>query len=530
MELKHITKLEKASQQRSPDLLALGLGVLFLVGVLVYALYRHGGGGSLYIVAAAVVGAYMALNIGANDVANNVGPAVGARALTMVGALALAAVFDAAGALIAGGGVVETISSGIIDPALLPKGPTFVWVMLSALMGSALALNAANALGAPVSTTHSIVGAVVGSGLAASGPGIVAWGPLGVIAASWVVSPLMGGVIAAGLLYLVKRSITYQADKVAAARRVVPWLMAAMCWSFVTYLLLKGVNLVLTVSFAKAAWIGLAAGAVVWAMARRALARRATTMANNKEAVNSLFTLPLVFAAALLSFAHGSNDVANAVGPLAAIVNATTAQAAELPAHAPVPSWVMWVGALGISVGLALFGPRVIRTVGSGITELDQIRAFCIAMSTTLTVIVASELGLPISSTHIAVGAVIGVGFLREFLKNRYERLVDLIKAGHPESDQAALDAFLCAFRDAGVKAKGTLLADLKARAKRLDDPANFSKTERKQLKKVYRRELVKRSQLLRIAAAWVFTVPASAALAALCFFILRNGLGGTAG
>lgn len=529
MELKHITRLEKASQQRHPELLALGLGVLFVAGVLVYALYRQGGGGGPYIVAAAVAGAYMALNIGANDVANNVGPAVGARALTMAGALAIAAVFEAAGALIAGGEVVDTIRSGIIDPAQLPQGQTFVWVMLSALMGAALVLNAANALGAPVSTTHAIVGAIVGGGLAASGPGIVDWGKLGVIAASWVVSPLMGGVIAAGLLYGVKRSITYQADKVAAARRVVPWLMAAMCWSFVTYLLLKGVNRVLTVSFATAAWSGLAAAAAVLVAVQRVLARRAATMANSKAAVNALFTLPLVFAAALLSFAHGSNDVANAVGPLAAIVNAVTAQADVLAPDAPVPQWVMWVGALGMSVGLLLFGPRVIRTVGTGITELDQMRAFCIAMSTTLTVIVASELGLPISSTHIAVGAVIGVGFLREFLKNRYERLVDLIKAGHPESDQAALDAFLRAFRAAGVNAKGTLLADLKARAKRLEDPANFSKTERKQLKKVYRRELVQRTQLLRIAAAWVFTVPASAALAALCFFMLRNGLGGGA-
>ncbi len=525
MEFKHIDGLEKATQKGHADLIRLGLGVLFVVAVMIYAVMRGGEGGSLYIVAAAVVGGYMALNIGANDVANNVGPAVGSKALTLGGALLIAAVFEAGGAVIAGGEVVGTIRSGIINPALIPDKETFIWVMLAALLAAAIWLNAATAIGAPVSTTHSIVGAVIGGGMAASGPSIVNWSKMTEIAASWVISPVLGGVMAAGLLLVIKRSITYKVDKVAAARAVVPWLMALMGWSFTSYLLLKGLNNIWAISAANALMVGMAVAVVAWVVVRQVLSRHAQTMSNNKEAVNDLFTWPLIFAAALLSFAHGSNDVANAVGPLAAIVDMASSSADGIASQSSVPLWVMGIGALGISVGLALYGPRVIRTVGSEITELDKTRAYCIAMAATLTVIVASEMGLPVSSTHIAVGAVFGVGFLREFLKNRYDRLVEEIKSHHPEADQAALQLLLEKFRDASVAEKGQMLDDLKSRAKSEQGEANFSKPERKTLKKMYRRELVKRSQLLRIAAAWVITVPASALMSALVYFMLHTAL-----
>lgn len=526
MEFKHINELDKAQEKGHPELIRLGLGILFVVTIMIYAIFRGGDGGSLYIVAAAVIGAYMAINIGANDVANNVGPAVGSHALTLGGALVIAAIFEAAGAVVAGGEVVGTIRSGIIDPNSIPDKRTFLWLMMAALLAAALWLNAATAIGAPVSTTHSIVGAVLGSGVAAAGMDIVAWGMMGQIAASWVISPLLGGLVAAGLLFLIKRTITYQTDKVQAASTVVPWLMAFMGWSFATYIMLKGISKVIKVSTPMAMGVGLGIAVVVYLLVRPVLNRHAQTMRNDKEAVNDLFTWPLIFAAALLSFAHGSNDVANAVGPLAAIVDMATSTTDTIAKNAPIPLWVMMIGALGLSVGLALYGPKLIRTVGSEITELDKTRAYCIAMSATLTVIVASELGLPVSSTHIAVGAVFGVGFLREYLKNRYDRLVDEIKAHHPESDQTALDEFLQRFKTASVADKGQMLEDLKNRAKAAQDPAHFSKPERKNLKKVYKRELVKRSQLMRIAAAWVITVPASALLAALVFFILRSTLG----
>jgi PiT family inorganic phosphate transporter len=523
VELQHISEIERATTKGRGELFRLGIGLLFIVGVMLYAAMRGEGQGGMMLVIAAVIGGYMAMNIGANDVANNVGPAVGSKALTLAGALVIAAVFEAAGALIAGGEVVGTIRSGIIDPSQLPDTDTFVWVMMAALLAGAMWLNIATAVGAPVSTTHSIVGAVLGAGVASSGLDIANWSTVGAIVASWVVSPLMGGLFAAAFLYLVKRSITYQHDMVAAATRMVPYLVALMAWAFGTYLMLKGLTHVWKVSFLQALLIGLAFAALVLVLVRPLVKRRAGSIVNSKQSVNQLFTVPLIFAAALLSFAHGSNDVANAVGPLAGIVDVLTTGSAEISRTAAIPLWVMMVGAIGIALGLALYGPKVIRTVGTEITELDQMRGYCIAMAATITVIIASQLGLPVSSTHIAVGAVFGVGFLREYLKSNYARMVADIKAHHPEGDQAAIDAFLERFSRAAIDDKGVMLRELKAQAKSRLDPAHFSKLERKGLRKVYRQELVKRSQLLRIAAAWVITVPASAFMAAIVFFMIRG-------
>ncbi|PTD97079.1 inorganic phosphate transporter [Pseudothauera lacus] len=523
MEFQHINEIERATQKGRSELFRLGMGLIFLVGVMLYAAMRGDGQTSLILIIAAVVGGYMAMNIGANDVANNVGPAVGSKALTLGGALVIAAIFEAAGALIAGGEVVSTIRSGIIDPARIPDTDTFMWVMLAALLAGALWLNIATAVGAPVSTTHSIVGAVLGAGIAASGFDVVNWPVMGSIAMSWVVSPLMGGLVAAGFLYLIKHSITYKADMVAAARKMVPLLVALMAWAFATYLLLKGISKLWKVSFGGAMLLGLVFAVLIYLIVKPIVDRRSRQIANTKQSVNQMLTVPLIFAAALLSFAHGSNDVANAVGPLAAIVDIVTKGGGEVGRAAPIPVWVMMVGALGIALGLALYGPKLIRTVGSEITELDQMRAYCIAMAATLTVIVASQLGLPVSSTHIAVGGVFGVGFLREYLKRNYDRMVAEIKAHHPEGNQAALDAYLARFAKASVQQKGEMLAELKRKSKLQEDPLNLSKSERKGLRKVYKHELVKRSQLLRIAAAWVITVPASATIAAMLFFMIRG-------
>lgn len=219
MDLQHISDIEKAAHQGRGEVFRLGMGVLFIVGVMFYSALSGTGEGSMTLVMAAMIGGYMAMNIGANDVANNVGPAVGARAMSLGAALALAAVFEAAGALIAGGHVVHTISSDIIDAKLLADAHGFVWAMMAALLAAALWMNIASAFGAPISATHSIVGAIVGAGIAASGTAAVDWAFMASIAASWVVSPLLGGVIAAGFLYLIKRRITYQPDMMQAARR-----------------------------------------------------------------------------------------------------------------------------------------------------------------------------------------------------------------------------------------------------------------------------------------------------------------------
>jgi PiT family inorganic phosphate transporter len=303
----------------------------------------------------------------------------------------------------------------------------------------------------------------------------------------------------------------------------VPALVALMAWAFATYLLLKGLNKLIPVSFPVAVLAGLAVAVVVYFISRAAILRRTGDLENSKAGINRLFGVPLIFAAAMLSFAHGSNDVANAIGPLAAIVDVLSNAAVH--EKAAIPFWVMALGALGIVVGLALFGPRVIRTVGSEITELDPMRAYCIAMAATLTVILASQLGLPVSTTHVAVGAVFGVGFLREYLKTNYSRIVEEIKSHHPEGDQAALDEFMTRFSAATIEERGYMLARLKQDFKQRQGPNYLEKSDRKRLRKQHRKELVKRSLVLRIIATWIITVPASALLAALSFYMLRGML-----
>ena len=231
----------------------------------------------------------------------------------------------------------------------------------------------------------------------------------------------------------------------------------------------------------------------------------------------SMFLLMAAAVGGYMAMNIGANDVANAVGPLAAIADAAKHSGGAIADKASIPLWVMLVGATGIVIGLLLYGPKLIRTVGSEITELDQMRAFCIAMSAALTVIIASQLGLPVSSTHIAVGGVFGVGFLREFIKTSYSQMIEEIKQHHAGADKEVVEAFLDRFGKASIEEKRLMLQQLKAHAA----SAELSKVERKQIRKVYRHELVKRSALLKIAAAWVITVPISGVLAALVYYMI---------
>ena len=511
-----IARVEKTIRVNRMEFMRLGIALLFIVATMMFVGSRDSEVGYMLVIAA-MIGGYMAMNIGANDVANNIGPAVGSRALTMSGAILIAAVCEAAGALIAGGDVVGTIKSSIIDPDLIGDTDVFVWLMMAALLAGALWLNLATAIGAPVSTTHSIVGGVLGAGIAAGGWGIANWSKMSQIAASWVISPVLGGIIAAAFLYLIKRTITYQTDMVVAARRMVPVLVAVMAFAFASYLVMKGLKHVWKTDAATALGAGLVVASLVFFLSRWLINRIASRMDNSKQAVNRLFTLPLICAAALLSFAHGANDVANAVGPLAAINDALTM--GVIQHKASIPLWVMLVGALGISIGLALYGPKLIRTVGSEITELNQMRAFCIALSAAVTVIVATHLGLPVSSTHIAIGAVFGVGFLREYIKTSYAGMVAEIKHHHQGADHTEVETFLARFEKASLLEKGSMLEQLKLHKASTE----LSKKERKSLKKIYRYELVKRSALFKIAAAWVITVPVSGLLAAIIYFTIRG-------
>ena len=474
--------LEQAANATRRQYLAPSLGFAFvLVAGLIASLILGWDSENYIIIAAAAVGAYMALNIGANDVANNVGPAVGSNALSMFGALVIAAVFESAGALLAGGDVVGTISKGIIDPAAIGDPQVFIWAMFAALISAAVWVNLATWIGAPVSTTHSVVGGVMGAGIAAAGMSAVNWPKMGQIAASWVISPMLGGIIAALFLWFIKSHVSDKEDKIAAARRWVPVLIGIMAAAFSTYLAVKGFKKIVKIELEMALLIGAAAFAVVYFATKPMIFKMSEGKENTKKTVRGLFKIPLIIAAALLSFAHGANDVANAIGPLAAIVH--TAEAGEVLSKVTIPIWVMVVGAFGISFGLLLFGPKLIRMVGEQITKLNPLRAYCVALSAAITVIIASWLGLPVSSTHIAVGAVFGVGFFRE--------------------------------------AHWRFNTNKKAVAAVMIDEASKTGTQKRK-----HRKLVRRSHLMTIVAAWIITVPAAALISAILFLILSSFAG----
>ncbi len=472
-DLNRVTRLESATMFVSRPLVGVGVS-LVVIALAALAAGIVTASGSLLVVVAAAFGAYMALNIGANDVANNMGPAVGARALPMAGAIALAALCESAGALLAGGDVVDTISRGIVARDSFADPGAFMLAMLAALVAAAIWVNLATWIGAPVSTTHAVVGGVLGAGAAAAGLGAVAWPTMAAIAASWVISPLMGGAIAAAVLALVNALVVRRPDRIAAARTWVPVLIGVMGGAFAAYLALKGLSHVMTVAPATALSLGLPAGLLAALAARPYIRARARDLPDDEASLNALFRLPLVVSAALLSFAHGANDVANAVGPLAAIVG--TEASGDVAAVVTIPLWVMLIGAVGISFGLVLFGPKLIRMVGNQITKLNPMRAYCVALSAAVTVIAASWAGLPVSSTHIAIGGIFGVGFFREWEAEHRARAID--RARPPAS--------------------------------------RIAREERR------RRKLVRRSHFLTIVAAWLVTVPAAALLAAAASLVLR--------
>jgi PiT family inorganic phosphate transporter len=484
-DLSKIAHMEDATRVISMSIVSLGAAFIFLAaaGLMASAQVAGGAAGGL-IVVAAILGGYMALNIGANDVANNVAPAVGSRALSLLGALVIAAIFEAAGALLAGGDVVKTISKGIIDPKAVADSQVFIWAMMAALFSSALWVNLATYVGAPVSTTHAVVGGVMGAGIAAAGFNAVNWPTMVTIAASWVISPLLGGLIAALFLAFIKSFIIYRTDKIAAARRWVPLLLAIMAGAFTAYLMMKGLKKIWQPSSTEIVVYSLFvfAGAVV--VLKPIIHRQSEGLENRNQSLRKLFHMPLIFAAALLSFAHGANDVANAVGPLAAIIHASTAHASATTVHIPI--WVMMIGAFGISLGLFFFGPRLIKMVGEQITKMNPMRAYCVALSAAITVIIASALGLPVSSTHIAVGAVFGVGFFREWYTTYSRR------------------------RRAYIRTKDGETIDIK-----IHKPADTDE--------LLRRKLVRRSHFMAVIAAWIITVPASAGLAAAIFYGLSH-------
>lgn len=476
-ELKRLVAIEEAASPAARQTFRLSVAVSFIMGVLIYLYLANSGvPGGIYVAIAAGIGGYMALNIGANDVANSMGPAVGSGAVTIWGALLIAVIGYTSGAYIAGGDVVGTISKGIISIDAMPDTETFIWAMMAALFAAATWVNIATMMSAPVSTTHSIVGGVMGAGIAASGWQSVDWGVMGSIAASWVISPALSGAIAALFLLVIERTVLDQKHKVAAAEKMVPLFVGFMAAAFSMYLVMKGLKRIWSPPVYVSVAIGAAALGAVWYWVRRILVHESFEVENTKKAIAALFNIPLIMAAGLLAFAGGSNDVANAIGPLAAI--AAAVENGGITQSVTIPGWALLTGGIGMSFGLVLWGPKLIRTVGHEITKLNPARSFAVALSAAITVIVASGLGLPVSSTHIAVGAVFGVGFFREYLANRI--------SGKPVKNAA-------------------------------------KEMKPKRQKRARRRYLVRRNRVASIAAAWVITVPGSAFIAAIYYYAIRG-------
>lgn len=371
--------------------------------------------GSVFIILACIFGAFMAWGIGANDVANAMGTSVGSKAITIKQAVLIAIIFEFAGAFFAGGEVTATIRKGIIDPSYIASTPELlVFGMLASLLAAGTWLLIASYRGWPVSTTHSIVGAIVGFAAVGISMDAVNWGKVGSIAASWLVSPAVAGSISFVLYKTVQHWIHDTQDPFTQSKRLVPLyiLLVGFVISMVT--LTKGLkHLGLNISYQDALWMAAIAGLIIMAIGSFFVQRVHADPEASEDVhlanVEKVFSILMIFTACAMAFAHGSNDVANAIGPVAAIVSVVE-HGGEIAAKSALPLWILLVGAVGIVVGLMTFGHRVIATVGSGITELTPSRGFAATLAAATTVVVASGTGLPISTTHVLVGAILGVG------------------------------------------------------------------------------------------------------------------------
>ncbi len=372
---------------------------------------------TIYLILAGVFGLFMAWGIGANDVANAMATSVGSGALKIKQAVVLAAIFEFAGAYLAGGEVTKTIRKGIIEADAFNADPNLlIWGMLAALLAAGTWLAIASRKGWPVSTTHSIVGAVVGFAAVGIGMDAVNWGKVGTIVMSWVVSPLLAGTLAFIVFRSIQKLILNTENPVESAIKYGPYYLFLVGFVIALVTIKKGLKHVgLDLGAGEAFMYAVVLGVVV-AMLGSFMIRKVKTdpKADKKfhyANVERIFAVLMVFTASAMAFAHGSNDVANAVGPMAAVIS--TAQTGMIASKSALPAWVLLIGGIGIVIGLATFGYKVIATVGKKITELTPSRGFAAEIAAAGTVVLASFTGIPISTTHTLVGAVLGVGFAR---------------------------------------------------------------------------------------------------------------------
>jgi PiT family inorganic phosphate transporter len=361
---------------------------------------------------AGFVGLYMAWNIGANDVANAMGTSVGSKALTMRQAVVLAGILEFLGAVLVGAYVTNTVRKGIVDPTIFTADPVLLaYGMTAALAAAAIWLNIATLLGWPVSTTHSIIGAIAGFGIVVGGSGAISWGTLGAVVASWVVSPFTGGLFGYFVYMFIRKRVIEKQDQGRAARENAPLMVAGMLFVLTLAMLFKGLkNLKLKLTWWHSGGLAVAA-AICGNLLVKLFQRGGKDRPSRPEDMEIVFRYLQIASAAFVAFAHGANDVANAVGPLAAVFSiigsGTVVQKVQ------VPIWILLIGGVGIVVGLATYGYKVIGTVGSKITEVTPSRGFAAEIGAAITILVGSKLGLPLSTTHTLVGAVVGVGFAR---------------------------------------------------------------------------------------------------------------------
>lgn len=368
---------------------------------------------------AACLGIYMAANIGANDLANAMGTSVGSGALTMRRAVLAAVIFDFAGAVLAGGHVTNTIRKGIIDPMLLVGSPEKLMVgMFAALLAAAIWVHIATVFALPVSTTHSIVGAVVGFGVVAVGVSAVSWGKVAAVAASWVVSPLAGAAIAALIYYLISRKILAAEDPYREAQHYTPLLMFLTFSVLILSIVFKGLkNLHLNLTFLQALLVAVPLSAALGFAGRLLITRlghegcRWIRGSSGHERAECYFGYLQIMTACYVAFAHGANDVANAVGPMAAIFSVARTHSVVMKVE--VPLWMLAAGGLFVGAGIFAFGTKVMETIGKKITEITPVRGFSAEFGAATTILICSRMGLPVSTTHVLVGAVVGVGVMR---------------------------------------------------------------------------------------------------------------------
>lgn len=455
-----------AQHQAARPVLAIGAALIFVAAATLLGIGVYGGRPDLAMIAATIaVAAYLAMSIGSNDVANSLAPAVGSGAVALGAGLLIVGAAEVTGALLAGDAVSLRIAEGVIRPDAVSDtalGSGLPQVMLSALLGAAIWISFASWRGLPVSTTQSIIGAIAGAGMVAFGPAALVWRSIAFIALGWIVAPVMAAAIAAAMLALIRAKVSEAPDRRRAALLWLPALIASMTALFILYLGLLIVRLAPAVVILAAVLTAL----LVQFWAYRRLTDEIADQSGDKLVLKRLFSLPLLWAAALMGFAHGANDAANVAGPLSVILRGTALSESAVQ----LPFIALLLAGIGIALGTVLFGGRLVQMVGSGITRLNPVRAFCISSGTAITILGASLAGLPVSSTHIAVGGVFGVGFFREWYDRRRRKGRDALPAAE--------------YR---------------------------------------RRVLVRRSYLTTIIAAWVVTVPAAALLGAIIH--LASGL-----